>query len=265
MHDPMTVAFDIKYPWRQKGSDYKPSFITIWHVDPEKDGSDDSCGWFKRAHHGDKDVVDRIKKRIAFDWDRTYTSDGDKQVYFCGLFCPNGDPHMSVHAIVLNLFQHAAWEYFNDGKNSGRAWKKSKQFMQDHLYEILLFAENPVDSLHDGIVGKFGTPPHREERIHQMATCIYGWILRADQKWWQHARWHVHHWKLQIHPLENFKRWAFSRCCKCGKGFKWGQSVCTNSWNGTGPLWFRSEKDIYHDDCNAPHRSPVASSESTCS
>ena len=54
MHDPMTVAFEIKYPWRKyRGpqpnnflSNYRESFITIWHIDPERDGSDDSCDWF---------------------------------------------------------------------------------------------------------------------------------------------------------------------------------------------------------------------------
>jgi hypothetical protein len=34
MHDPMTVAFQL------------PFGITIWHVDPERGGDDDSCDWF---------------------------------------------------------------------------------------------------------------------------------------------------------------------------------------------------------------------------
>ena len=46
MHDPMTVAFDIKYPWWRKSSlfpkGYHSSFITIWHVDPDIRGDDDS-------------------------------------------------------------------------------------------------------------------------------------------------------------------------------------------------------------------------------
>jgi hypothetical protein len=47
VHDPMTVAHEIKVPWRRHwpGSKdtYRPTLVTIWHVDPEKDGSDDSC------------------------------------------------------------------------------------------------------------------------------------------------------------------------------------------------------------------------------
>jgi len=37
MHDPMTLAFDVRLG--------KVRLLEIWHVDPETDGSDDSCGW----------------------------------------------------------------------------------------------------------------------------------------------------------------------------------------------------------------------------
>lgn len=50
MFDPDTVAFEIKYPWKRKGSQFRDSFITIWHHDPCKDGSDNSCDWF--GHKG---------------------------------------------------------------------------------------------------------------------------------------------------------------------------------------------------------------------
>ena len=70
MHDPMTVAFEIRYPWRDKPckawpDGYRHSFITIWHKDAERDGSDSSCGWFKRAHQGDSDIL----RKIVADFD----------------------------------------------------------------------------------------------------------------------------------------------------------------------------------------------------
>lgn len=266
MHDPSTLAFSIKSPFRKplRMKDgkalgwYRISIIDIWHVDPCKGaGGDDSCGWFKRAHHGSPAMLEKIEKALELDWDRTFTSDGSGKTYACGFFLPNGHPHLSVHAIVLNLFFIAAGAYFDS--DGSRNWNKSRRWMRKHLFDILIFAENPTDSLHDGITMKFGDDSlgktesevkrHRKERIHQMAVCIYGWILRAEQRWWQHPRWHFWHWQFQVHGIANLKRWAFSRCCKCGGRFRWGYSVCTNSWHGTGPLWFRTEQDVYHSDC----------------
>lgn len=44
MHDPMTVAFELRYPWKR--GKFPDPFITIWHVDPEVGGDDDSCDWW---------------------------------------------------------------------------------------------------------------------------------------------------------------------------------------------------------------------------
>ena len=46
MFDPLTVAFEIKYPWKGKGRLYRDAIITVWHKDPCSDGSDDSCDWW---------------------------------------------------------------------------------------------------------------------------------------------------------------------------------------------------------------------------
>jgi hypothetical protein len=250
MRDPQTVAFEIHYPWwRQsiilapggKPHRYYDSFITIWHVDPETDGTDDSCGWFMRARHGDKKVLERIEAAFRFDWDPKYG----------GWFAQNGEPMMSIQAIALSMFWRAALEHFGNNR------EKTQRFMQRNLFDILFFAENAFDSMADGIRGRYGPSP-REERITSSAGMVYSWILRAERPWYRSPRWHIHHWKLQVHPLQNFKRWAFSRCCKCGKGFGWGASVCSNSWHGAGPQWFRSEPGVYHGDCRNPKSDGLA-------
>lgn len=50
MHDPMTLAWEIKSPFKRKSAlfkdGYRETLVAIWHVDPEKDGTDDSCDWF---------------------------------------------------------------------------------------------------------------------------------------------------------------------------------------------------------------------------
>jgi hypothetical protein len=139
VHDPLTVAFEIKYPWKRyskfwpKG--HRDTFITIWHKDPELRGSDDSCGWFKRAHHGDPAVLEKIQKRFAFDWDSTFKSESGR-LYYTGYFFPeSGMPHFSVMAITLNLFWIAAFEYFNNDRD------KANRFMNRNLWDLMRFAE----------------------------------------------------------------------------------------------------------------------------
>jgi len=75
--------------------------------------------------------------------------------------------------------------------------------------------------------------------------------LRHHRPWWKHPRWHVHHWSIQVHFIQNLKRWLFSRCASCGERFSWGYAPVTPKWEGTGPLWFKSETKIYHHKCLA--------------
>jgi len=197
MHDPMTMVGRIKNPFRRdkpsklfpKG--YRRSLVTIWHRDPQSDGSDDSCGWFKRARHGDPKALEAIIKDFDFEWDKSYG----------GWFHPDGLPALSVMAITLEMISCAAWHHFR--KNH----RKRARFMDRNLRRILHFAENTTDSLHPTISGKHGINPDREYRIEDLAGTCYGWVLRADQKWWQHARWHFWHWEFQVHPWQNFKCW----------------------------------------------------------
>lgn len=197
MHDPYTQIARV-------------GVISLWHKDPCTDGSDDSCGWFMRARHGDKAVLDKIVKRFEFDWDRTYqtsredwdeTEDGpyNPTLRFRGYFAPNGDPVFSVHSIALNLFFIAAGIVFeNDGRTN---WKKSRRFMRKNLFDILMFAENPTDSMRDMITrefydGRAESVDERQDRIRQAAAMVYGWILRHQRPWYREPRWHIHHWRI---------------------------------------------------------------------
>lgn len=249
MHDPMTVAHEIKSPFKSKPSrlwpeGYRNTLITIWHVDPEKDGTDDSCGWFKRPRHGNHEHFEKIKKEFNYDFDHTSKYDDGRPMYL-GWFHPCGDPLFSPLSIALHFFHRACLIHF-DG-NHVKTWK----FMRKHTYDIIAFAENPVDSMINTIQNKYGAK--REERINSLASMVYGCILRWTQPWWRHPCWHIHHWKIQVHFIDHLKRFLFSRCCKCGKHFKWGYAPVTDSWNGTGPRWFRSERNVYHSDCSNIH------------
>jgi len=226
MHDPMTVAHEIG------------KWVTIWHVDPEKDGSDDSCGWFIRSRHLDQAVLKKIADRFEWEWTHGVPY---------GWFAENGEPNYSVQAIVIGMFHLATGEMF------GHWTKRQQRFLQTNLWRILHFAENNCDSAYGSIMRPYGIDNSNsdpKDRARNAAAMIASWIARADRPWWKHPRWHIRHWKIQVHCILALKRWLFSRCEKCGKGFKWGESPYSNSWNGTGPLWFRSEKHVHHSRCS---------------
>ncbi len=214
MHDPTTLAFQIG------------NILTIWHHDPEKDGSDDSCGWFMRARHCDQAKLDRIANDFAFQW---------KSGVPCGWFADNGEPNYSPQAITLGMFLIASNVHF------GHWSSRSNRFLRVHAFDILHFAENSCDSLLSFITQPYGrdkrdTP---ESRAREAATIVYSWICRADRPWWKHPKWHFWHWRFQLHPWQNLKRRWWDKCCVCGKrGFK---EPAYGNWDGD---------KIWHASCN---------------
>jgi len=252
MTDNKTVAFDIKYPWKNKRG-YRNPFITIWHVDPKKDGTDDSCGRFIRSRHLDQKKINKVIKDFEFEWDHTFcygkkddeydeyesdNSDVEKIIHSCGWFHPNGDPNASVISIVISMFYSAARIFLGH--------KKAKKYMKDHIWEIIYFSENNIDSLKNSIVRKFEKEhdkkydkTEREERIREFAHIVSSYIMRDVRPWYRHPRWHLNHWEFQIHPFRKIKRFIFKKCGICGKRFKYNESV-GGSWHGD---------KIYHHDC----------------
>jgi hypothetical protein len=172
--------------------------VCLWHRD--KDGVDGACGWFMRANHGSHEVLESIERRFALDWTHQVQTRNMGETN-TALFDNTqfSWPTMSIHGIALNLFFMASFEHFKHDR------KKTIKFMQSNLFEILLFAENPIDSAHHGWLHQFGfdEKKSREERIHSSAVMIYGWILRATRPWYKHPRWHIHHWRVSV----QWRRW----------------------------------------------------------
>lgn len=248
MHSPKTVAHEIYFGRsKKKDGNYRLPIITIWHVDPEKDGTDDSCGWFMRSRHGNLEMMKKIRDSISRNFDSSFISENTSEnthTYYTGYFDKTGNPLMSVHAIVLGMFTSAAWEYFQYNR------KKHTKYMRENLYDILQFAENPNDSLHQNITGFFripcGEPWKREEALNEYVNIIYGWLLRTTRKWYQHPRWHIHHWEIQFHPLKQLIRRYWTKCSVCGKrGFK---GSAHSDWDGT---------KIWHSECDSTIQKPT--------
>lgn len=182
MHDPMTVAFTIKnwlLPAKElsRGHKYRPALVTIWHLDPEHGGDEDSCDWF-----------------------------GNK-----------------------------------------RKLNKREQALSDAIGELSHVLGNEPFYPHPRLYGAIPTD-------YSGDTPIAG-LRRARREWGRrrfrlHPRWHVWHWKIRIHPVQHFKRWAFSRCHECGARFGWGYAPVSGNWYGRGPGWFRNAEHVYHAECH---------------
>ena len=245
MHDPMTQVCQIKYPWpayRGTGifSRYHEPIITIWHVDPETDGTDDSCGWFMRSRHGDKATLEAIRKEFEFNWDPEYG----------GWFHKDGRPAMSTIGIITDMVGSAAWLHFK------KDHRKRNRFMRANIWEIIRLAENTTDSMHESVTGKYGFDK-RDHRIEHMASVIYGWVLRKTQRWYRHPRWHFWHYHFQIHPWQKFRRWLLTRCEGCGKRFSYGYCPVSHSWDSEKPKFLKGERGLFHSECSGAHMTLV--------
>jgi hypothetical protein len=244
MHDPKTVAFDIYGPrgWLHKRrrdrakryDDKDPRFtwlspiLTIWHNDPETDGSDDSCGW--SAPRSPRELRESAEKIASSEWE-----------FMFGKY-PYRYQSASAYEIVFALWSMIAWRLF-----------KRRHLSLREIEEISSLASNPADNLRS-VIFDASRSPDNAKRLGSLLLRCY---LRVQRPWYRHPKWHVHHWSIQIHSIQKLKRWAFSKCAGCRKGFAWGYAPTSTGWHGKGPQWFKGETNVYHSDC-APRQTRAA-------
>jgi hypothetical protein len=264
MHDPMTVAFNIKFPWyhttklRKSTYRYWEDFITVWHVDPERGGSDDSCGWCAPPlTNTDRKVLATLVAADAYE--KTFSSASvwrqsvilNPEYRYFQLAAGN-----SLALVACAWLLVAKEKAHLTGRDHG-GWRKLSQLSTREWWNVVQLSLYPPDNLRASLCDQ---DRPREEQVEKFLWCVLRAYNRFHRPWHRHPRWHVWHWHLQIHPLQTFKRWAFSRCCKCGKRFSWGYSPCSGQWDSDGPAWFRSEKSVFHSDCDRPRADSIARS-----
>jgi hypothetical protein len=63
-------------------------------------------------------------------------------------------------------------------------------------------------------------------------------------------RFHIHHWKIQVRPLQDLRRWLLTRCAWCGGPSRRGDTVnVAASWDGPRGRWWQGEPGLYHAQC----------------
>ena len=96
---------------------------------------------------------------------------------------------------------------------------------------------------------------HREPRGHDSGEVCRHWRTDAtgERRRYSNAwRFHVHHWKIQVRPLQDLRRWALTRCAWCGGRDRKDDPVnISHSWDGPRERWWRGEPGLYHRDCSS--------------
>jgi hypothetical protein len=97
---------------------------------------------------------------------------------------------------------------------------------------------------------------HREPRGHDSGEVCKHYIRWQDEngKWQSKIlhgwRFHVHHWKIQVSPLQELRRRLLTRCAWCGGRSRKRDSVNHSlSWDGPRGRWWQGEPGLYHGDC----------------
>jgi len=73
-------------------------------------------------------------------------------------------------------------------------------------------------------------------------------------------RWHLHHWKIQISPLQRLRRRLLTRCTWCnGRSVKGDSVNLSHQWDGPRGRWWKGEPGLFHRDCSA-----IKSAHATC-
>jgi len=71
----------------------------------------------------------------------------------------------------------------------------------------------------------------------------------------RHWRWHIHHWRIQVPPLQHLRRALLTRCAWCGGRSRKGDLVnISHQWDGPRGHWWQGEPGLFHHDCSAIDR-----------
>lgn len=64
-------------------------------------------------------------------------------------------------------------------------------------------------------------------------------------------RWHIHHWRIRIRPLQTLRRRLLTRCAWCrGRDTKTDPVNLSHQWDRPRGHWWQGEQGLFHRDCS---------------
>ena len=233
---------------------YRETFIQVWHCDPCRGGSDDSCGW----------AWPKITKKQLVALENVAWGEGRNPH-----FLTHRDKHWSGTAMEAECLHRGLALLVCRVLHIKLSFDQISRWAAERTH-----VTNDVGKCGDAFCYLPGyhsnrvndTEADRERHFVGVLCSVARQLLDLKRPWWDHPRWHFWHWQVWCVPMTHLKRWLFSRCCKCGKRFRWGYAPVTHQWDNEGPRWFRGEKNVFHDKCHDPGTPEVAqSTEAPCS
>ena len=201
MHDPMTLAFTIRRPWPQRFGDktrWWPPLISIWHVDPERGGSDDSCGWsFPHPSKEDHEIVEQLlRDDMAFPY---FSSPSIRGVVVAPQYAYPQLAAGDALAIIATAWRLIAKEKAHRAGHDHGGWKRLGRMPVREWNRIVHLATYPPDNIRGTLVDQDITT---EKRLRRFLFVVMRCYNQFNRPWWKHPRWHIHHWRIQFHKLQ---------------------------------------------------------------
>lgn len=73
-------------------------------------------------------------------------------------------------------------------------------------------------------------------------------VCKHNTRW----KWHVHHWRIQVHYEQRLRRFLLERCEHCGHRYPWGYAPVSHQWGSPRSRWRDGVvKRAYHHECSA--------------
>lgn len=196
---------------------------------------DDTCGWFTPPYSPSK--KDEILQLAAGQYSTIFArqwavAEGKDYARVC--YAPNcyDAIYWAWRAIKHHETKRGVWQYDPALTTAERRY----------IYEL---DSNPVDNLRS-----LFEEVKDAETFASFFLTVFHCYLRFNRPWYKHPRWHIWHWRFQVHPWQLFRRWLLTRCEGCGKRFAYGYSPVSHSWDSKRPKFLRGERGLYHSECS---------------